>query len=80
MRTDIEAGRYTGWDDPRLPTLAGLRNRGIQAEALRNFWTELGITQKDISVPLSTLYSHNTKSVDDDAPSCRSFATLLNLN
>ena len=68
MRTDIEAGRYTGWDDPRLPTLAGLRNRGIQAEALRNFWTELGITQKDISVPLSTLYSHNTKSVDDDAP------------
>ena len=35
---------------------------------MRNFWTELGITQKDISVPLSTLYSHNTKSVDDDAP------------
>ena len=68
MRSDIEEGRYSGWDDPRLPTLAGLRKRGIQAGALRSFWTELGITQKDISVPLATLYSHNTKAVDDEAP------------
>ena len=68
MRADIEAGTYSGWDDPRLPTLAGLRNRGTQASALRNFWLELGITQKDISVPLATLYAHNTKVIDDDAP------------
>ena len=68
MRADIEAGTYSDWDDPRLPTLAGLQNRGIQAEALRNFWLELGITQKDISVPLATLYAHNTKVVDDKAP------------
>ena len=57
-----------GWDDPRLPTLAGLKQRGTQAIALRNFWLELGITQKDISVPLATLYAHNTKVIDDDAP------------
>ena len=68
MRSDIESGTYDGWDDPRLPTLAGLRKRGTQAKALRNFWMELGITQKDISVPLATLYSHNTKVIDDDAP------------
>lgn len=68
MRLDIEAEAYTGWDDPRLPTLQALRKRGIQAEALRNFWLELGITQKDISVPLATLYSHNTKIVDAQAP------------
>ena len=68
MRADIEAGTYSGWDDPRLPTLAGLKQRGTQAEALRNFWLELGITQKDISVPLATLYAHNTKVIDDDAP------------
>ena len=55
MRSDIEGGRYTGWDDPRLPTLQALRMRGTQAEALRSFWLELGITQKDISVPLATL-------------------------
>ncbi len=68
MRRDIEAGMFTGWDDPRLPTLNALRNRGITSKALRDFWVELGVTQKDISVPLSTLFSHNTKSIDDEAP------------
>ncbi len=68
MRRDIESGLFNGWDDPRLPTLSALRKTGITAAALRDFWVELGITQKDISVPLSTLYSHNTKSIDDDAP------------
>ncbi|MCH1442522.1 MAG: glutamate--tRNA ligase family protein, partial [Candidatus Poseidoniaceae archaeon] len=68
MRASIENGEYTGWDDPRLPTLQGLKLRGIQAESLRNFWIELGVTQKDISVPLATLFSHNTKKIDDDAP------------
>jgi len=68
MRQDIEAGLFTGWDDPRLPTLSALKRRGITAEALRAFWIELGVTQKDISVPLSALFSHNTKLIDDDAP------------
>ena len=68
MRKDIESGKFMGWNDPRLPTLAGLSERGIKAEALRNFWVELGVTQKDISVPLSTLYSHNTKIIDDASP------------
>ena len=68
MRESIEHGEYTGWDDPRLPTIQGLKARGIQPEALRNFWIELGVTQKDISVPLATLFSHNTKMIDDEAP------------
>ena len=68
MRKDIEEGLYDGWNDPRLPTLCGLRDRGIRAEALRDFWIELGVTQKDISVPLATLYAHNTKAVDAGAP------------
>jgi len=68
MRKDIESGKYDDWNDPRLPTIAGLSSRGIEAAALRNFWIELGVTQKDISVPLTTLYSHNTKTIDDDAP------------
>ena len=68
MRLDIEEGRYPGWGDPRLPTLEGLKGRGISNAALRAFWLELGITQKDISVPLSTLYAHNTKVVDAKAP------------
>ena len=68
MRKDIEEGKFTGWSDPRLPTIAGLSGTGIQASALRSFWVELGVTQKDIAVPLATLYSHNIKVIDDDAP------------
>ncbi len=68
MRRDIEAGTYSGWDDIRLPTLAALSRRGIQPKALEGFWIELGLTQKDIAVPLSTLYSHNTKIIDSTSP------------
>ena len=68
MKKDIGEGIYEGWDDPRLPTLSALSRRGIQPESLRSFWIELGLTQKDISVPLSTLYSHNTKAIDSNAP------------
>ncbi|DAC59275.1 MAG TPA: glutamate--tRNA ligase, partial [Candidatus Poseidoniales archaeon] len=68
MRKDIEEGKFSGWSDPRLPTIAGLSGTGIQASALRSFWVELGVTQKDIAVPLATLYSHNIKVIDDNAP------------
>jgi len=68
MKSDISEGVYLGWDDPRLPTLGALRRRGIQAKAIQGFWIELGLTQKDISVPLSTLYAHNTKAIDASSP------------
>ena len=68
MKRDIADGIFDGWDDPRLPTLSALSRRGIKADSLRAFWVELGLTQKDISVPLSTLYSHNTKAIDARAP------------
>ncbi len=68
MKKDISAGVFDGWDDPRLPTLSALSRRGIRPESLRAFWIELGLTQKDISVPLSTLYSQNTKAIDPTAP------------
>ena len=68
MKKDIAEGLFSDWNDPRLPTLSALSRRGIKAEALRSFWIELGLTQKDIAVPLSTLYSHNTKSIEATAP------------
>ena len=68
MKEDIAEGRYTGWDDPRLPTIRALRRRGYDAGAMRKFWIDLGLTQKDISVPMSTLNSLNVKAVDADAP------------
>jgi glutamyl-tRNA synthetase len=68
MKKDIQSGQYTGWDDPRLPTLRALRRRGYDAGAMRKFWIDLGLTQKDISVPMSTLNSLNAKAVDAEAP------------
>ena len=68
MKKDIEAGQFTGWDDPRLPTLRALRRRGYDAGAMRKFWIDLGLTQKDIAVPMSTLNSLNAKAVDAEAP------------
>ena len=68
MRADIDEGHYTGWDDPRLPTLGALRRRGYDPSAIRKFWIDLGLTQKDIAVPMSTLNSLNAKAVDPDAP------------
>ncbi|MEE2759235.1 MAG: glutamate--tRNA ligase [Candidatus Thermoplasmatota archaeon] len=68
MKSDIANGAYTGWDDPRLPTLRAMRRRGYDASAMRKFWVDLGLTQKDIAVPLSTLNSLNAKAVDANAP------------
>lgn len=55
---------YTGWDDPRMPTIRALRRRGIQPEALRKFMIELGLGETDISLSLDTLYAENRKIVD----------------
>jgi glutamyl-tRNA synthetase len=68
MKSDIAEGKFSGWDDPRLPTLRAMRRRGYDAGAMRKFWVDLGLTQKDISVPMSTLDSLNAKAVDAEAP------------
>ncbi len=68
MKSDIAEGKFSGWDDPRLPTIRAMRRRGYNPGAMRKFWVDLGLTQKDISVPLSTLNSLNAKAVDADAP------------
>ncbi|MGB0652320.1 MAG: glutamate--tRNA ligase [Thermoplasmatota archaeon] len=68
MRKAIEAGDYEGWDDPRLPTLAALRRRGYRADALRQYWIDLGLTEKDIAASLENLDAENGKRIDADAP------------
>jgi glutaminyl-tRNA synthetase len=47
----------TGWDDPRMPTISGIRRRGVTAEALRNFAIGVGVT-KYISVTDIAVYEH----------------------
>ena len=64
MRTSIEDGGREGWGDLRLPTIQSLRRRGFAARALRGFWIELGVTQKDISVSMQTIESLNSSAID----------------
>ncbi|NOR44111.1 MAG: glutamine--tRNA ligase, partial [Candidatus Delongbacteria bacterium] len=51
----VDNGIVTGWDDPRLPTLIGLRRRGVPAEAIREFVTEIGTSKKEGVIDISTL-------------------------
>ena len=64
LRHAIEEGEYTGWDDPRLPTLRAMRRRGIKPEAIRKFMIEMGVGETDVSISLDTLYAENRKMVD----------------
>lgn len=51
----IEAGRVEGWDDPRLPTLAGLRRRGVPPDAIRDFCKRIGVSKADNTVEVELL-------------------------
>ncbi len=64
MRAAIADGDYSGWDDARLPTLSALRRRGFDSQALREFWLDLGLTQKDISISMQTIESFNSSVID----------------
>lgn len=51
----VEEGKVDGWDDPRMPTLTGLRNRGVPAEALKDFCARIGIAKANSEVQISYL-------------------------
>lgn len=53
----VQDGRVTGWDDPRMPTLAGMRRRGVPPEALRAFCEEIGVAKTNSTVELEK-YEH----------------------
>src|SRR5699024_2132195 len=47
LRRLVEEGLVSGWDDPRMPTLCGLRRRGYTPRALRRFCEEVGVTRSE---------------------------------
>ena len=67
LRKAIEAGEYSGWDDPRVPTVRAIRGRGIRAEALRKFMIDLGVGETDISISMDSIYAENRKIIDQEA-------------
>ena len=56
------------WDDPRLPTIAGLRRRGYTPESIRDFCRRIGVTKSDNNVELALLESCIRNHLDRDAP------------
>ena len=55
LRALVEGGHVNGWDDPRMPTLSGLRRRGVTPEAVRSFAGGVGVTRTNRTVELSAL-------------------------
>tara|TARA_R110002051_G_scaffold171982_3_gene242440 strand:- start:32379 stop:34064 length:1686 start_codon:yes stop_codon:yes gene_type:complete len=51
----VEQGFVTGWDDPRMPTISGLRRRGYTPESIRNFVETIGIAKRDNLIDVSLL-------------------------
>lgn len=53
----VEENYVTGWDDPRMPTVAGMRRRGYPAAALRNFVNKVGVAKRENTIELDLLES-----------------------
>jgi glutaminyl-tRNA synthetase len=51
----VEEGHVAGWDDPRMPTISGLRRRGYTAESIRNFCERIGVAKRNNVVDIANL-------------------------
>ena len=51
----VERGDVTGWDDPRMPTISGMRRRGYTAESIRNFCERIGVAKRESMVDMALL-------------------------
>lgn len=64
IKASIEEGKFRGWDDVRLGTVAALAKRGIQPGAIRKYWIEVGTKAVDIRFSWDNLYSYNREIID----------------
>ncbi len=74
LRQLVEEGHVNGWDDPRMPTLSGLRRRGYTASSIRAFWEEMGISKSESIISMSVLENALRNDLNATAP--RSMAVL----
>jgi len=64
----VEGGTVSGWDDPRMPTIAGMRRRGYPAAALREFVKRGGVTKKDKLIEMSAFETCVRENLGENAP------------
>ena len=74
LRQLVEEGFVQGWDDPRMPTLQGLRRRGVTPEAIREFCDRIGVSKADNRVDIALLEATIREDLDRRAP--RAMAVL----
>jgi glutaminyl-tRNA synthetase len=74
LLTLVEDGHVRGWDDPRMPTLAGIRRRGYPAEALRSFCGAIGVSKTNGTIELGLLEHHVRVNLNRTSP--RAMAVL----
>jgi len=70
----VDEGHVSGWDDPRLTTLVGLRRRGYTPQSIRNFCAEIGVSKKDSVIEMTVL--ENAIRHDLEARAKRAFGVL----
>jgi glutaminyl-tRNA synthetase len=70
----VNEGHVAGWDDPRMPTLSGMRRRGYPAAALRTFCERIGVGKSDSVIDMSVLEDCVREELDGGAP--RAMAVL----
>jgi glutaminyl-tRNA synthetase len=70
----VEKGLVSGWDDPRMPTVAGMRRRGYTPEAIRDFCAKIGVAKNDNLVDISLLEACVRDDLNERAP--RAMAVL----
>jgi glutaminyl-tRNA synthetase len=64
----VEEGLVQGWDDPRMPTIRGMRRRGYTPEAMRKFAESVGVTKKNSVISLGTLEHFVRENLDEVCP------------
>ncbi len=64
LRPLVQEGKVSGWDDPRMPTLAGLRRRGMQPEAIREFIVSQGVSKTESVIEFEMIEAFNRKYLD----------------
>jgi glutaminyl-tRNA synthetase len=68
LLTLVENGHVNGWDDPRMPTLAGLRRRGYTPEAIRDFCDRIGVAKSNSTVDIALLEHCLREDLNKRAP------------
>jgi glutaminyl-tRNA synthetase len=64
----VEKAYVSGWDDPRMPTLAGMRRRGFTPEAIRNFCERIGVAKNDSVIDMALLENSIREDLNERAP------------